>query len=157
MPSIRTDTHRFLIIATIAVLLLLTLVGCGSESTIAPTATSSPLGTRVETPDGAYMNLKPSELKPMLDNKDFFLVDVHTPPEGRLPNTDARVIYDKVEQNISSFPADKGAKIVLTCRSGAMSSEASKTLVRLGYTNVYNLDGGMVAWTAAGYELIPEK
>jgi rhodanese-related sulfurtransferase len=91
-------------------------------------------------PGGAYTNLKPSELKLMLDNKDFLLIDVHTPHEGTLPQTDGRIPYDQVEQNIAIFPTDKGAK----------------TLVRLGYTNVYSLDGGMSAWKAAGYELIPE-
>ena len=160
MRTTWTMPHHLILSAAMAVLVLFTLVGCGSEGggavSATPSATIISVGTRVETENGAYTNLKPSELKSMLDNKDFFLVDVHTPPEGRLPGTDARVIYNQVEQNISTFPSDKGAKIVLSCRSGAMSSQASKTLVRLGYTNVYNLDGGMIAWTAAGYELIPE-
>jgi rhodanese-related sulfurtransferase len=159
MPSTRINASHFLIITMLAALGLLALAGCGSESggsppTSAPTSAS--VGTRVDTPDGAYTNLKPSELESMLGNKDFFLVDVHTPHEGRLPKTDARIVFDQVERNISSFPADKSAKIVLTCQTGSMSAEASKTLVRLGYMNVYNLDGGMVAWKAAGYELIPE-
>jgi rhodanese-related sulfurtransferase len=159
MTSRRINASHFLITTIMAALALLALVGCGSESgggspTSAPTAVS--VGTRVDTPEGAYTNLKPSELESMLGNKDFFLVDVHTPHEGRLPKTDARIVFDQVERNISSFPADKSAKIVLTCQTGSMSAEASKTLVRLGYTNVYNLDGGMVAWKAAGYELIPE-
>jgi len=159
MPSRRINAPRFLIITILATLTLLALASCGSDSnggspTSVPTAVSA--GTRVDTPDGAYTNLKPSELEVMLGNKDFFLVDVHTPHEGRLPKTDARIVFDQVERNISSFPADKSAKIVLTCQTGSMSAEASKTLVRLGYTNVYNLDGGMVSWKAAGYELIPE-
>jgi len=167
MPSTRINAPHFLIITIVAALALLALAGCGSESgggspTVTSTSTSMytptpvSVGTRVDTSDGAYTNLKPSELESMLGNKDFFLVDVHTPHEGRLPKTDARIVFDQVEQNISLFPSDKNAKIVLTCQTGSMSAEASKTLVRLGYTNVYNLDGGMVAWKAAGYELIPE-
>ncbi len=142
------------------------LSACGQGQAGSPTSTpagspsratvSGQIGTVVKTAYGSYTNLTPAELKPMLDNKDFFLVDVHTPPEGRLPKTDARIAYNLVEQQISKFPADKGAKLVITCRSGRMSGIASETLTKLGYTNVYNLAGGMDAWKSAGYEIIPE-
>lgn len=140
---------------------LLFLQGCGSRSNTegrsARDGEPQLVGTQVSTEYGTYTNLKPVELKPMLDQKDFFLVDVHTPSEGRLPQTDARIPFDQVEQQIKEFPADKSAKIVLACRSGRMSSEASQTLLELGYTNVYNLAGGMEAWNAAGYEIVPES
>jgi rhodanese-related sulfurtransferase len=34
-----------------------------------------------------------------------------------------------------------------------MSTIASKELVKLGYTNIWNLDGGMVAWEQAGQQI----
>jgi phage shock protein E len=136
-------------------LMLITLAGCGEQSRGAQTS-SPQAGKLVETEQGSYINLTPAELKPMLANKDLFLVDTHVPPEGRLPGTVARIPFDQVEAQLDKFPTDKSAPIVLACMSGRMSSEASRILVRLGYTNVYNLDGGMIAWREAGYEIIPE-
>ncbi len=46
--------------------------------------------------------------------------------------------------------------VFLYCRSGSMSATAAETLVGLGYTDVWNLDGGMIAWQAAGNPLVTE-
>ena len=42
----------------------------------------------------------------------------------------------------------------LYCRSGSMSAIAARELVKLDFTNVTNLAGGMVEWEKQGYELI---
>jgi phage shock protein E len=153
---------RELGILAVMLVALFVLAACGTENNSAQApgtgaAGSTQTGAQIKTDGGVYTDLSPQELKAMLDKKDFFLVDTHIPPEGRLPQTDARIPYNEVQQRIGEFPSDKNAKIVLACRSGAMSTEASKTLVKLGYSNVYNLAGGMNAWKAAGYEIIPEE
>ncbi len=86
--------------------------------------------------------------------KDFFFVNTHIPYEGEIEETDAFIAYDKTAQQLNSYPADKNAKIALYCRSGRMSAIAAQELVKAGYTNVWNLDGGMVAWEQAGYKLM---
>jgi len=103
---------------------------------------------------GTYTDVSVKGLTTMLDSKDFELVNVHVPYAGEIDQTDAFVPFDQVEANISAFPTDKDAKIVVYCRSGGMSAVSARELVRLGYTNVYNLDGGMNAWSAAGEELL---
>jgi phage shock protein E len=101
---------------------------------------------------GQYIDITPQELNTMLEKKDFFFVNVHIPYEGELPDTDAFIPFDEIEGHLSEFPQDRDAKIVLYCRSGSMSATAAREMVRLGYTNVYNLDGGFRAWFEAGFE-----
>ena len=135
-----------------AMLLLIGLLAaCGGQSP-RPVATSAP-AAKVEVEGGSYTNVPPQQLAEMLKNKDFFFVNVHIPYEGEIEPTDAQIPYDQTAQQLSQYPADKSAKIVLYCRSGRMSSIAAKELVQAGYTNVWNLDGGMAAWEQQGLPL----
>jgi rhodanese-related sulfurtransferase len=91
----------------------------------------------------------------MLEEDDFTFVNVHIPFEGDIAGTDLSIPYDQITEpgNLALLPADKAAPIVLYCRSDRMSEIAAKALVQEGYTNLLNLDGGMVAWENAGYPI----
>jgi len=103
-----------------------------------------------------YKNISPNELHTMLANKDFLFVNVHIPYEGDIAGTDLSIPFDQISEpaNLALLPSDKNAKIVLYCRSGRMSEIAANALVVLGYTNVWNLDGGMINWEQQGFEII---
>jgi rhodanese-related sulfurtransferase len=118
------------------------------------TARAAEMGARVAVPGGAYINVTAPALKQMLDGKDFFFVNVHIPYEGEIARTDAFIPFDQVEKQLNRLPTKKDAKIVLYCQSGRMSDIAARTLVRHGYTNLWNLEGGMVAWRQRGYPLM---
>jgi rhodanese-related sulfurtransferase len=110
--------------------------------------------TKVSVAGGTYTNVSPAQLKQMLATKDFVLINVHVPYAGELAQTDAFIPYNDIEQNLAKLPADKNAKIVLYCSSGHMSGIAVNTLIKLGYTNIWNLEGGMASWESAGNPLI---
>jgi rhodanese-related sulfurtransferase len=135
----------------VAVACVMALVGVGTGLAAGPT--SSGLGTAVTAPGGTYRQIGPTTLKAMLDQKDFTFVNVHVPYEGEIAQTDAHVPYDQIAGQLTRLPAARNAKIVLYCRSGRMSRIAAETLVRLGYTNVWDLTGGFEAWKGAGFPL----
>lgn len=103
---------------------------------------------------GTYTSVSPARLTGMLAAKDFTLVNVHVPYEGEIDRTDLFIPYDQIANRLAELPSAKDAKILVYCRSGRMSAIAATTLVGLGYTNVWELDGGMIAWEAAGYQLV---
>lgn len=140
MTAART-TLMFLL-TTVA---LVAIVGCGN---------GDKPGQSVAAGEGAFTRVTPQELSKMLDSKDFTLVNVHIPYDGELPKTDAFVPYDTIANELDRLPPDKAAKVLLYCRSGRMSTEAAQELVRLGYTNVWELGGGMVAWENAGFTIL---
>lgn len=80
------------------------------------------------------------------------ILDVRTPEEytsGHIENS------DNVNWLGNSFVAltdkyDKTKPVYVYCKSGGRSLKASEKLVELGFTTVYNLDGGMLKWEAAG-------
>ncbi|HSD50656.1 MAG TPA: rhodanese-like domain-containing protein [Candidatus Methylomirabilis sp.] len=123
------------------------------------TAVAGDAPARVPVPGGAYTNVTAPLLRQMLERKDFFFVNVHIPYEGEIAPTDAFIPYDQVEKLLHQFPTKKDAKILLYCQSGRMSDIAARTLVRLGYTNLWHLKGGMVGWRQQGYPLsdLPKK
>ena len=137
----------------------------GTTSETTGTGTSRPqagspgpdgVGTVVATSDGSgtYVDIRPDELAAMLENKDFLFINTHTPYEGEIEQTDLFLPYDQAAQQLDQLPADKNAKIVAYCRSDRMSRISVEVWAKAGYTNLYNLDGGFVAWEEAGYELL---
>lgn len=143
--------------ATIAILLTLLLLSVpgGLSPSAVSAATGRPItGTRVIVPGGSYRAVTPRELETLLAHKNFLLINVHYPYAGELPRTDRFLHYDTIAQHLSSLPADRHAMLVLYCRSGRMSDIAARTLVRLGFTNVWHLAGGMDAWQQQGFPLL---
>lgn len=93
--------------------------------------------------------LSPNEFQKQIGNtSEIQLIDVRTPEEyseGRL--TGAKNININSEDFAKQIETlDKEKPVYLYCRSGGRSGRAAKLLVDMGFTQIYDLDGGITAW-----------
>ncbi len=89
------------------------------------------------------------ELKAMRDeNKDFQLIDVREEFEYETVNIQGELI-PLGNILLESDKISKDKQVVIHCRSGARSAAAIMQLEQqFGFTNLYNLKGGILAWIA---------
>jgi len=79
-------------------------------------------------------------------NKSVVILDVRTPGEyadGHIPNT-MLIPLDQLPERLNEVPKEK--KVYVICRSGNRSAQAVNLLRSKGFTNVYNVTGGMMQW-----------
>ena len=96
------------------------------------------------------------EVKNMMDkNEDFMLVDIREDNEFQKGNIKNSVHIGKgiIERDIHLFTGDYNKKIVLYCGGGYRSVIAADNLGKMGYTNVYSMDGGWKGWNAEDLEI----
>jgi sulfur-carrier protein adenylyltransferase/sulfurtransferase len=88
------------------------------------------------------------ELKKMMDDKvDFQLIDVREQYEYDEANMGAQLIpMGEVVDRMDEISRDK--QVVVHCRSGARSANIINYLETHGFDNLYNLEGGIMAWLA---------
>lgn len=100
-----------------------------------------------------FKNITVDELATRLQQDDLKLIDVRT---------DAEVLRGKIPQG-ESLPLhllplrlhelEKTATIVFYCQMGGRSGQAAAFAAANGYSDVYNLQGGITAWAGAGLPL----
>lgn len=85
-------------------------------------------------------------------HRNYVLVDVRESEEWAKGHAAGALHIGKgvLERDIEANVPDRKATIVLYCHSGARSALAAENLMRMGYSNVYSLDGGLTAYDAAG-------
>ena len=103
----------------------------------------------------SYLNLNPSDFKAETDMNGGIILDVRTPNEvsaGQIENASTIDFYDDAFKNKIS-KIQKNKTVYVYCKSGGRSSKAAQLLVDAGQSKVVNLDGGIMAWKRAGYDL----
>lgn len=98
-------------------------------------------------------SIPPVELKALMST-GCCLVDVREPVEHAEEHIEgARLIpLGQIESRASEI--DRTHPLVITCRSGKRGEEAVKKLQAMGFTRARNLEGGLLAWKAAGLPVV---
>jgi monothiol glutaredoxin len=110
---------------------------------------ASGAGFKIENPNEGprVRQLSPQGLKSMLDAKQRFeFFDVRTPAEQRLATLGARLLDEETASYIEGL--DKDTPLVFHCHHGGRSQAAAERFLRQGFREVYNLAGGIDAWSA---------
>lgn len=86
------------------------------------------------------------DLKKLRDDAaSFVLVDVREPHEFEICDLGGELIpLGSLPEHLDGL--DKNAHTVVHCRSGGRSANAVKLMRQVGFTNVWNVNGGILAW-----------
>jgi len=109
--------------------------------------------------DEAKKNIKEfsvADVKAKLDRGDrFHFIDVREDNEFLTDHAKGAVHLGRgiLERDIETVIPDTRAEIVLYCGGGFRSALAAENLMKMGYTNVISMDGGIRAWREAGYPI----
>ncbi len=110
--------------------------------------------TKTDSKDEIVSLISPEELNSNIDN--IQLIDVRTPKEykkGHLKNAVNINYYDNDFLDEMS-KLDKSKELYIYCHSGNRSGKAAKKLGEMGFTKVYDLEGGITNWNKKSLEVI---
>ncbi len=90
-------------------------------------------------------------LKQWLERNEAVVVDVREPAEHASEKIEGAVSLPLAQVSKQTLPEHQGKKLVVHCRSGMRSSNACQRLLAEDPSlEIYNLEGGIKAWTDAG-------
>ena len=127
-------------ITALAALLLLT--GCSSTDSQASTGGA-------EQPAAVFRQVSSADAAAIMESEtDYLIVDVRTQEEYVQAHIPGAICIPNETISSGEIPElpDKNQLLLVYCRSGNRSKQASEKLVKLGYTNVVEF-GGINSWT----------
>lgn len=142
---------RKCLLMTIAVIFL--FVGCAqnqeaaSDGAMGVSSVESELSSNEEQGSGYQQISQEEAMKMMEEEDDYLILDVRTPEEfaeGHIPDA-VNIPNETIGSDVSDVLKDKDQILLIYCRSGNRSKQASSKLAMLGYTNIYEF-GGINTW-----------
>jgi rhodanese-related sulfurtransferase len=102
------------------------------------------------------IDLGVSEFSTKVAEAGVITLDVRTPIEFAEGHIEGARLIDFQSGNFENEIAalDKNATYAVYCRSGNRSGQAVKVMQDAGFTNVFNMNGGVIEWANAGFPLV---
>ena len=100
---------------------------------------------------GGKLNVPPLKATEMINREDAVVLDVRPMTDfnqGHIIRA-VNIPSNGLKGQIKTLEKHKDKPIIVTCRSGGQSAAACRLLKKEGYENVFNLQGGMLAWQNA--------
>jgi rhodanese-related sulfurtransferase len=139
--------HRVLSLAVLLLATALAATGCSTDEAASPSGTGAP----AEAAGYTTVDVRTAN-DALSSNDDAQIVDVREPAEWAETGVPQGAVLIPLAEVESRAPAelDADSPVYVICRSGNRSRTASDVLIGLGFTAVYNVDGGVTAWLDAG-------
>jgi len=106
-----------------------------------------------------FKSVTPAQLTALINRDDALLIDLSAAGDfekGHIAGAKNLAMSQFDPENKLLIKA-RELPVALTCRSGTVSAEAAKRLVKAGFKSVYWLDGGVAAWQQAELPLVKGK
>lgn len=128
---------------------IITLFACGNAENH-----NNQSETTEQSTQAIVKNVNAEEFKSLVEKGNGIVLDVRTPQEtaqGVIPNAVTIDFYaPDFKEQVDKL--DKNKPVYVYCKSGGRSSNAAQILKDLGFKEIYNLNGGITAWQANGFE-----
>lgn len=131
---------------------------CAAQATAAAGRVNPTFQALVQDAKSRIREMSPEQLKKLAGGKEkYALIDVREDHEWAAGHAAGAMHISRgtLEKGIESSVPQRNARIILYCHSGARSALAADTLQKMGYSDVYSLAGGFVAYEKSG--LLVEK
>jgi len=144
--------RRALVVGLAVVVSAVVLSGCVNMEPMADTSDPAE-GSALP----AFGLLSPQQavnlLESKLDQPDFVLLDIRTPAEVEAGHLGGAVMIDYYSESFRDQleQLDRSLTYLIYCRTGNRTGSAYRLMQELGFTSVYDLDGGITEWIAQGY------
>lgn len=99
--------------------------------------------------------LSPAAATLMINRQDAHIIDVRESDEfanGHLPDA-KNIPLSKLAERAGELEKLKDKPIIVCCAAGVRSAKGCGELAKLGFSQVYNIAGGVDAWVGAGYPI----